>query len=189
MVFNFRLVSDEVDNFKREIKIDAHDTFFDLRNAICDAVGFQKDEMSSFFLCNKNWEKEKEITLEDMGSDSDQEIFIMDECVLSDYIEDEGQRLLFTFDYLNDRSFFLEMKEMITGRDLREPVCSMSLGTPPPQFVEPEPLFKIADPKAKTGAKEKTTTLDDFDDPIYEEEGFNPEEFDEEGFSEMTFDD
>ena len=29
MIFNFRLVSDEVDNFRREISIDADATFLD----------------------------------------------------------------------------------------------------------------------------------------------------------------
>lgn len=184
MIFNFRLVSDEVDHFKREIKIDADATFLDLRNAICDAVNYDKNEMSSFFICDNNWEKEKEITLEDMGTDSDEDAYIMDECVLSDYIDDEGQRLMFTFDYLNDRSFFLEMKEMITGRDLRDPICTLSLGNPPQQFIELEP-----EPDPKSAKKAKQTTLDDFDDPLYDEEGYNPDEYDEEGFSEMSFDD
>ncbi len=31
MIFTFRIVSDEVDNFKREIKIDATATFLDLK--------------------------------------------------------------------------------------------------------------------------------------------------------------
>ena len=63
MIFNFRIVSDEVDNFKREIKIDAEATFLDLKNAICDAVGYDKHEMSSFVLLGRNWEKEKAIPL------------------------------------------------------------------------------------------------------------------------------
>lgn len=29
----------------------------------------------------------------------------MDECPLSDFIEDEGQRLIFVFDYMTDRAF------------------------------------------------------------------------------------
>ena len=128
MIFNFRLVSDEIDNFKREIKIDADATFFDLKNAICESVGYDKNEMSSFFLCDSGWEKEKEITLEDMGTDSDEDTYLMDECVLSDYIDDEGQKLMFVFDYLTDRAFFLEMKEIITGKDLHDPVCTLSLG-------------------------------------------------------------
>ena len=49
MIFNFRLVSDEVDNFRREISIDADATFLDLRNAICDSVDYDKNQMCSFF--------------------------------------------------------------------------------------------------------------------------------------------
>ena len=62
MIFNFRIVSDEVDNFKREIQIDATATFLDLKKAICTCVGYDATQMSSFFLCDRNWEKEKEIT-------------------------------------------------------------------------------------------------------------------------------
>ena len=61
MILTFRLVSDEVNNFKREIQIDATATFLDLKNAICDAVGYKKNQLSSFFICDRNWEKKKEL--------------------------------------------------------------------------------------------------------------------------------
>ena len=125
MIFNFRIVSDEVDNFKREIKIDADATFLDLKNAICNSVGYDKNQMSSFFMCDRNWEKEKEITYEDMGSDSDQDVWLMEDTVLSDLIEDEGQKLLYVFDYMTDRAFFIEMKELIPGKNLKDPVCTL----------------------------------------------------------------
>lgn len=48
MIFNFRIVSDEVDNFKREIEIDATATFLDLKKAICSCVGYDATQMSSF---------------------------------------------------------------------------------------------------------------------------------------------
>jgi hypothetical protein len=44
-------------------------------------------------------------------------------------------------------------------------------------------------PTANAAKGKSQTTLDDFDDPLYDEQGFNPDEFDEEGFSEMSFDD
>lgn len=180
MVFNFRLVSDEVPNFKREIKIGAQATFLDLKNAICDAVGFRKDELSSFFLCEEDWEKDKEIAVEDTGSSSDEDVYLMDECVLEDYIDDEGQKLLYTFDYDKDRSFYIEMKELITGRDLLDPVCTLSAGKAPAQFIE-------AEVEEKTDAKaSKQTTLEDFDDPMYGDDEYSPEEFDESGFSELN---
>ena len=76
------------------------------------------------------------------------------------------------------------MREMIPGRHLSDPLCTLSLGNPPDQFIELENIFDNKD-----AAKGKQTTLDDFDDSLLEEEGYNPEEFDEEGFSELTFDD
>ena len=39
MVFRFLILSDEVDYFKREIKIDSEATFLDLYNAIMDSGG------------------------------------------------------------------------------------------------------------------------------------------------------
>lgn len=181
MIFNFRLISDEIHNFKREIKIDARATFLDLKNAICDAVGFRKDELSSFFICDEDWKKEKEIAVEDMDSGADEDVYLMDECVLEDYIDDEGQKLLYTFDYDKDRSFLVEMNELITGKDLLDPVCTLSAGKAPAQYID-DSVQEVPEPKAA----HKQTTLEDFDDPMYGDDEYSPEEFDESGFSELT---
>lgn len=66
MVFRFLILSDEVDDFKREIKIDSEATFLDLYNAIMDSVGYTKDQMCSFFICDDDWSKNTEITLVEM---------------------------------------------------------------------------------------------------------------------------
>ena len=79
MIYTFRIVSDEVDNFKREIQIDADATFLDLRNAICNSVGYDKTQFSSFFLCDEGWERGQEISLEDMGSDSSEDVYLMED--------------------------------------------------------------------------------------------------------------
>ena len=179
MIFNFRIVSDEVDNFKREIKIDATGTFLDLKNAICDSIGYEKNRMCSFFLCNEDWEKEK--TYEDMGSDPDQDVWLMDESVLGDFIDDDGQKLLFVFDYMTERAFFIEMTELITGRTLQDPYCSLSLGQAPPQDMDLDEF------DAKIDAK-NAASIDDMDEDFYGSDEFNADEFDAEGFDEMTFD-
>ena len=168
MIFNFRLVSDEIDNFKREIKIDADATFFDLKNAICESVGYDKNEMSSFFLCDSGWEKEKEITLEDMGTDSDEDTYLMDECVLSDYIDDEGQKLMFVFDYLTDRAFFLEMKEIITNKILHDPLCQRKEGKAPAQLID----IDVYDQKMDAA----TADLGDLGEDFYGDQSYDDEE-------------
>ena len=63
MLFRFLILSDEADDFKREIKIDSESTFLDLQNAILDSVGYTKDQMTSFFICDDDWSKKTEITL------------------------------------------------------------------------------------------------------------------------------
>ncbi|MDE6818695.1 MAG: hypothetical protein K2J09_05920, partial [Muribaculaceae bacterium] len=92
MIYNFRVVSDEVDNFRRDIQIDADATFLDLRNAIYESVGYDKNQMCSFFICDNEWEKEREITLEDMGLDASEDAYLMEDTLLSEEIDDEGQR-------------------------------------------------------------------------------------------------
>ncbi|MDE6120813.1 MAG: hypothetical protein K2F63_03390, partial [Muribaculaceae bacterium] len=169
MIFNFRIVSDEVDNFKREIQIDTTATFLDLKNAICQAVGYDKNQMSSFFLCDSNWEKDKEITFEDMGSDPDQDVWLMDESILGDFIEDEGQKLLYVFDYMTDRMFFIEMTDIITGRTLKDPVCTLSLGQAPAEFVDLDEF------DAKIDARHQASI--DLDEDFFGDESYNPDEF------------
>lgn len=183
MIFNFRIVSDEVDNFKREIQIDAEATFLDLKNAICESVDYDKNQMSSFFICDDRWEKEREITLEDMGSDSSEDVYLMEDSVLSDFIEDEGQRLMFTFDYLTDRSFYIEMKKMITGRTLKDPVCTLAVGKAPAESVDLDEFDAKIDAKAAAAA---AAAAEDMGEEFFGSDSYNDDEFDAAGFDELA---
>lgn len=160
MVYRFKLVSDEVNNFSREIEIDSDATFLQLRNTILDSVGYSKDELDSFFLCSGNWEKREEITLEDMGSASDEDIWIMADTPISDFVEEEGQRLLFVFDYLTERAFFMELKKIITGRQLLDPLCTRKVGNPPAQHVD---IDKFDEQTEKRLAAEAAKATADFE--------------------------
>lgn len=180
MVYRFKLVSDEVTNFSREIEIDSENTFLQLRNAILESVNYTKDELDSFFLCNDDWEREDEITLEDMGnSASDQDLWLMESTPLSELIEDEGQKLTFVFDYLTERSFFIELKEMIPSRSLVEPVCTFKLGKAPKQTVDMDEFDRNID------AKLQQTAIDDMDIESIDETAFDDEELNE-GFDIMN---
>lgn len=171
MVYRFKLVSDEVSHFSREIEIDSESTFLQLRNAILESVNYTKDELDSFFLCNDEWEREDEITLEDMGtSASDQDLWLMENTPLSELIEDEGQKLSFVFDYLTERSFFMELKEMIPSRSLVEPVCTFKLGNPPKQVVDIEDFDSKIDAKTQQQSIEDIVDLSSIDDQAFNED-------------------
>lgn len=180
MVYRFKLVSDEVSNFSREIEIDSDNTFLQLRNAILESVNYTKDELDSFFLCNDEWEREDEITLEDMGnSAADEDIWLMESTPLSELIEDEGQKLSFVFDYLTERSFFMELKEIIPGRSLTDPVCTLKKGKAPAQKVDMDEFDAQIDAVAMKQA------ADVLDEDFYNEGGYNPEDL--EGLDDYNF--
>ena len=74
MIYRFKIVSEETDKFRREIEIDPEESFMALRNAILDSVGYTKDEISTFFICDDDWKRQDEVAIEDFGSSSDQDL-------------------------------------------------------------------------------------------------------------------
>lgn len=62
---------------------------------------------------------------------SDEDSYIMKETKLSDLLEDEKQKLLYVFDPLSERVFFIELSEIITGKDLDNAICSRKAGEAP----------------------------------------------------------
>lgn len=170
MVYRFTIISDEVDNFRREIQIDSDATFLDLHNAILKSVNYSNDQMTSFFICDDNWEKETEITLEDMGTSSDMDSWVMEETPLNELLEDEKQHLLYIFDPLADRAFFMELSEIITGKSLSAAECTKSIGDAPQHLLDFDQLM---------ATQVAATTLDD---TFGDDEDFDLEELDPEGF-------
>ena len=175
MVYKFTILSDEVDNFVRVIKIDSEAKFIDLHNAILDSVSYEKNLMTTFFICADNWEKGQEVTLVEMESSSEYDNLVMEDTTLEDLLVDENQKLLFVFDMISDRVFFIVLTEIIPRQDLEKPVCTSSEGNPPIQSIEDDSITVAP----------KTTV----DENFYGDEDYEPEELDQEGFGEMNFDD
>lgn len=171
MVYKFRILSDEIDNFVREIAIDSEATFLDLHNAILESVDFTKDQITSFFICNDDWEKEKEITLIEMDSSPEVDSWVMESTVLSELIEDEGQKLLYVFDYLTERAFFLEAYQFVPNKNLSNYKLLITEGEPPVQFTDFDETS--IDNNAKFS----------IDDDFYGDQDFDIDELDAEGFS------
>ena len=174
MVYKFRIISDEVDDFFREIKIDSEASFYELHEAILQSAGYNNDQMTSFFTCDDDWEKETEVTLEDMGNDSSEEdSYIMKDTPLSELLEDEKQKMIYVFDPLAERVFFIELSEIITGQDLDKAVCSRKSGKAPAQVIDFDEQMT------------SNSTID-LDENFYGDTEFNMDDFDSEGFDVST---
>ncbi len=174
MIYKFRLLSDEVENFRRDIEIDADATFLDLHNAILESVNYPDDQMTSFFICNDKWIKEKEITREDMGGMSEEDNYVMEESVLADHVEEEKQKLMYVFDPLGDRVFYMELSKIEFGKDCDEATCVKSVGDAPAQTLNFDELMNKSN---VAGAAE------DIEEDFYGSDGFNEDDIDEDGYN------
>lgn len=181
MLYRIKFISDEVEGFLREIKIDSDATFLDLNKIILKSCGYADDQVTSFFLCDDEWGRKQQITREDMGvGDVDEDIYVMADAPLSDFIEDEGQKLEFVFDPFAERAFYLNVKELIPGEHAAEPEVIRSQGNPPPQLLDME-LDPVINGAKAIGSGTAAFAEDEMED-LYGSDSFDSEDFDPEGF-------
>ena len=68
-IYKFRITSDDVEDFLRDIEILSNQTFEQFHYFIVETLEFKQSELASFFICDQKWRRKHEITLMDMGDD------------------------------------------------------------------------------------------------------------------------
>ena len=190
MLYRITLISEEIEYFILEFKLDSDATFFDLHKLILNTCRYVDEGNFSFFICNEVWDKETEIALEDSGEGySDEDVYLMQDTPLSDFLEDERQRFMYRFDAEDGRYFLLELTEISFGESIEEPCCSRKHGLPPMQIMLEEEditanlLKNIGLDKGNMNISGIASEDDeDAEDEFYGSEDFDSEEFDPEGF-------
>ncbi len=181
MIYRFTFSCEEGDpNFRRVFEADADATFLELHEAILKSVGYPDDQMTSFFLCNDEWEKGQEVTLVEMDSNFEYDNMVMEETRLSDLLTEQGQRLIYVFDPMFERYFFGSLKEMRAG-SMDGVQCVESSGRAPKQLKGEDDLSVI------TGKGGKGDL--DLDDDFYGGSQYDTDDIDMEGFQDLSFED
>lgn len=134
MICIFEITSSEVIDFKRLIHIDPEQSFEDLHQIIQRTCNFDYSQLASFFLTDDVWRKNIEITSLDSGK-SGVKLISMRTTKLKKYLSEPGQKLIYVFDYFNDRFFYLVLKEKLMKTDLKEPFVAYEKGDAPNQFL------------------------------------------------------
>ena len=94
---------------------------------------------------------------------------------LSDMLEEEEQKLVYTFDPINDRVFYIELTDIVTGKSLDKAQCTQSRGEAPKQLQGFDLDFSNL-------SKKNDRDIDlDFDN--YGTEGYNDDEYDPSSYS------
>ena len=179
MVLKFRLISNEHDDFIRDIEILDDQTFFHLHMAIQDNLHFDKSQIASFFICNQDWEKGQEITLFELSEEESAKVITMENAVLEEQLEEIHDKMVYVFDVFNERQFFIELVEKNEQDPLKHyPLCSLEQGQAPQQIY--------LDQIFATGNYGDTALADDLS---FGEEFCYPEDLDMRGYDSQVSDD
>lgn len=176
MVYRLIMLSDENDYFRREIRIDSEATFRELNDFILASLKYSPMELSTFYVCDDDWAKEKEVTLMDMGMGAGYDSYLMDETHLEDMIDHKGDRLLFVFDMLSERGFYIELAEIIPGERLEQPVVTLAEGKAPEQTSS----LEFAETRSVGGG---SGIFDD--EELFADEELDLDDLDPEGFTDL----
>lgn len=134
MICIFEVSSSEAPDFKRLIQISTEHTFDDLHRAIQNTSNFDQSQLASFYTADDFWRKKIEISSLDSGV-ATPKLRSMRNTKMDAFTSEIGQKLIYVFDFFNERFFYLELKEKIMKKDLNEPFVSYEKGKAPAQFL------------------------------------------------------
>ena len=166
--YKFRVYYDEVEDFVRDIEILSNDNFENFHKILFSSIGLKGNELASFYLCDSKWNKQKEISLMDMGDDSEKEepeyededsyslrsklpIFVMKDSLLKDFISDPHQHIIYEYDFLNPKVFYIELLKALPAEEgVEYPRCTHSVKEMPKELKNvvlpnPDDDFKLED--------------------------------------------
>ncbi len=176
-VYKFRVTFEDDSDLFRDIELKSEATFLQLHNTIVQAFEFVSNELASFYTTDDSWRKENEISLEDMGQENP---VLMRKAILADYIEDPHQKFIYTFDFMNEWNFMVELLKIIPKEDpkIKYPAITKKEGDIPKIFKNIKPTHLGDDeldedwddisPKKKHSAKDEFDDLDEFDEDEFD---------------------
>lgn len=174
MTLKLTLFSQEVEDFVVEILIDADARFAELHDLILNKCNYAEHPKQLFIVCDEDWRPIQRVRLQDdTAAYSDEDVYLMRETSLREFLDEEGQHMAYRFDPEDKRHFLIEVSECLFGQSCDEAKVNRSHGIAPDQFqIEEMPISKPV---------EKTTTAEEEED-LYGDEGFEEGEIDAEGF-------
>lgn len=197
IIYRFKFTFEEQDDFSREFEVGSDHTFEDFHNLITENLGVDKGALSSFFIADNRFRKKREISLIDMspeehtenadGDENQEKMLVMKDAVLSDFIDDPHQKLLYVYDYLNYWTFYLELLKLSPANPKETyPRVSKTNGEVPRELTAKAHELPGGNPDFDLGFDDDQYDPEDLssfnDDDLLDEGGGNFDEFSEDKF-------
>jgi hypothetical protein len=151
LIYRFRVTCEEHDGFLREIEIQPNQTFYDFHHMLLESAELLHCERASFFMTDKKYKKDKEISLKaekrqvrKYDEDLDQVVTesltlpLMKTEKLKNYIEDPHQKMIYEFIGRDIFSFHLELFKIFPSDGITSfPRCIKRVGELPKKAEQP----------------------------------------------------
>jgi hypothetical protein len=138
MIYKFRILSEENDNFVREIEIDAEQTYLEFHNCIQASTEYDSTQMASFYQIGPDGLRGKEIALFEMNTEEDDNMNVvaMDVAMIREFVSKEIPVLSYVFDFFSNRAYTIELLETRRGGRIEDyPKVLLAEGDAPEQIV------------------------------------------------------
>ncbi|MGE4586589.1 MAG: hypothetical protein AB7D05_04530 [Mangrovibacterium sp.] len=159
MTYLMHITSQEETDFQLQIALDAQHTFADFHDAIQKACNYSPNQMASFFLPGHVPGKQIEISGLDTGMAGFPR-YTMRKTRLGSLLGSSPQRLIYVFDFFQDRCLDIQLTQILMEKNLTEPSVTAMKGDAPVQILEEE----VQDQCPDTSAGEQCFDYGDLDD-------------------------
>lgn len=116
--YKFRMNFEDQEGFSRDIELQTDQTFLDFHTILSENLALDPAIECAFFLCDHRYRKKKQIHQhkpqdpppqeEDENAGNFSKLY-MEDCELSDYIDDPHQKFLYIYDLRREWTFFIEL--------------------------------------------------------------------------------
>ena len=113
MIYRFRVIldNDTEDDIFRDIEIYKTNSLEEFHETIINSFGFTNNEMASFYISDNEWNQGEEISLFNFGDES-KETKLMSSVAINQVINNENNKLIYIYDFLNMWVFLIELIEV-----------------------------------------------------------------------------
>jgi len=197
MNLKIKLVNEHDEDIYLVVNIGQNMFFSDLDEILKKAIAkevhpdvFFQDTLSSFYICDKAWNEQMEITLLDMGDEEMGFNPTMSEVALGEYLKSEGDVFKYIIDYSSQIYFLGEVLE-ISAKDAKTQSPVITFGDVVGLYknnrfgqLTADDYFLLADEDEMDSIGNKRSSEFD-DDDLELEEDFDEEDHDEFGFGDF----
>ena len=189
-IYRFRMNFEEQDGFFRDVELVTDQTFMDFHEVIRDNLSLDQNVECAFYLCDHRFRKKKQIhqhistkksSAEDDGSEKK---LYMEQCTLSDFIDDPHQKFIYIYDISKEWTFFIELLKIRPAEKGKSyPAVVSAVGGVPIEISrKPVPLPGVSDDEddEEDSHEEDENVMEQQNEAVYGEEDMD--EFDDSGF-------